>query len=144
MKLEISTTLQLKEIQIKRFSLEENIDGINKFLLDADFLPVVVEGKDGKSYKGINFTLKINYKAKKPALKADIEILALFEINKNLKEEEQAMYILYNGLSILYGIVRGMIFQACSVLPPFMRLLPTVNIAEFIQVRLKKTEGELK
>jgi hypothetical protein len=37
-----------------------------------------------------------------------------------------------------------MIFQACSVLPVSMRLLPTVDIANFIQLKLEELYKEQK
>jgi len=145
MKLKLSTILQLKKVQVEYFKLEENIEGINKFLLDADFLPIKVEGERNEgSYKGITFTLKVNHRTKNPALKAEIRVHALFDVDRKLNEEEQIKYILYNGLSIIYGIVRGMIFQACSVLPVSMRLLPTVDIANFIQLKLEELYKEQK
>ena len=143
MKLNTSTILQLKEIQVEHFKLEENINGVNKFILDADFLPIEFTARDGKKqYRGISFILKVNHRTKNPALKAEIKIVAAFDVDKNLSEEEQVKFILYNGLSILYGIIRGMIFQACSILPPSMRLLPTVNIIDFIKSRLQKLKDE--
>jgi len=147
MKLSTSTILQLKEIQVEHFKLEENINGTNKFILDADFWPIEFTARDGKKqYKGISFTLRVNYRTKNPALKAEVKIAAAFDVDKDLSEEKQVKFILYNGLSILYGIIRGMIFQACSILPPSMRLLPTVNIADFVKSRLQelKHEDELK
>lgn len=138
MKLKTSI-LQLKKLQVEQFKLEENINGINKFILDADFVPVEsAEGDNNEKYRGFHFTLKVNDRAKNPALKSKIEIAVLFDVDKNLPEEKQVNFILYNGLAILYGIIRGMIFQACSILPPNMRLLPSVNLADFINFKLQE------
>ncbi len=143
MKLKTASLLQLKEIQLKKFKIEENIDGLNRFILDADFTPFEITIKN-RIYKGIDFTLKINSKAKKPALKAEINMLAIFEIDENLDKRKQIKILLYNGLSILYGIARGMIFQGCSILPSDYRLLPTVNIAEFVKKKMELTSSQLQ
>ncbi len=139
MKLEISTALQLKKIQVEKFKLEEDIKGSNKFILAADFDPIeLVNSKNDEKYSGLHFTLKVNDKSKNSALKCRIEITGIFDVDKNLSKEKQVEFVLHNGLSILYGITRGMVFQACSVLPPNMRMLPTVNIAKLIELKMKK------
>ncbi len=85
-------------------------------------------------YKGLEFKLDVNKGTKNAALKAHVEILALFDaIDKELSEEDKTKLILYNGLSIIYGIIRGMIYQACSTLPPDYRVLPAVNIKDFVK-----------
>jgi len=141
MKLKISTALRLKKIQVKKFKLEENIEGNNKFILAADFYPIeLIDRTNDEKYRGIKFILKVNDKAKNSALKCTMEIVAIFDIDKNLSEEKQVTFMLYNGLSILYGIARGMIFQACSILPPNMKMIPTVNIDDLIKSKLKSTK----
>jgi hypothetical protein len=35
--------LQLKEIHIKEFILEENLEGQNKFSIDMDFEPILIK-----------------------------------------------------------------------------------------------------
>ncbi len=143
MKLETSATLQLKKIQVEKFKLEEDIKGNNKFILAADFDPIeLVDSNNNEKYRGFHFTLKVNDKAKNSALKCRIEITAIFDVDKNLSKEEQVKFVLYNGLSILYGITRGMVFQACSILPPNRRMLPTVNIVKLIESKMKKLKKE--
>ena len=133
MKLAESSILQLKAIEVLNFRIEENIKGKKKFNLDGDFEVVGYRSKDGV-YKGLEFKLDINKGAKNAALKAHIEILALFDVvNKEMSEENKTKFILYNGLSITYGIVRGMIYQACSTLPPDYRVLPAVDIKDFVK-----------
>lgn len=41
--------------------------------------------------------------------------------------------LLYNGLSIVYGFLRGLIFQKCSYISPQDRIIPNINIAELIE-----------
>ena len=138
MKLTESPILRLKTIKVLNFKIEENIKGENKFNLNGDFEGIVHRSKD-KTYKGLEFKLDVNKGTKNAAIKAHLEILALFDIvNKELSEEEEAKFLLYNGLSIIYGIVRGMIYQACSVLPPDYRILPTVNMKDFIKNCIKE------
>jgi len=143
MKLEISSVLQLKKIQINRFKIEENIEGINKIRLYSDFDLIVWSEKDDsdKQNKGIHFVLKVNEKVKNPALKCLIDLIVLFSIDKNISEDQQIKFILYNGLSIVYGIVRGMVYQACSILPPSMRMLPTVDLNRLIKLKLEEIKA---
>ena len=133
MKLTESSILQLKAIKVLNFRIEENIKGKKKFNLDGDF-EVVGYKLENDVYKGIEFKLDINKGSKNAALKAHIEILTLFDVvDKEMSEEDKTRFILYNGLSIVYGIIRGMIYQACSTLPPDYRVLPAVNIKDFIK-----------
>ncbi|WP_025209563.1 hypothetical protein [Hippea sp. KM1] len=133
MKLTESSILQLKAIKVLNFRIEENIKGKKKFNLDGDF-EVVGYKLENDVYKGIEFKLDINKGSKNAALKAHIEILALFNVvDKEMSEKDKTRFMLYNGLSIVYGIIRGMIYQACSALPPDYRVLPAVNIKDFIK-----------
>jgi hypothetical protein len=136
MKLKTSRFLQLRDFKIERFKVEENINGAKKFVLNADFVPIETKDKE-KKQRGFIFELKVNERVKGAALKAEIKLALLFETDENLTEDKQTMLILNNGLSIAYGMARGMIFQACSVLPPNAKLLPSVNIKEFIKDKVK-------
>ena len=141
MKLNTSMILQLKAFHVEHFKIEENVNGISKFMLDADFSPIkAVKKLDGSQHKGIIFTLKVNRRVKNPALRVEAKITAVFDIDKSIPEERQVRLMLYNGLSILYGIIRGMVFQSCSILPPSMRLLPTVNVEEFVKMKLQQRQ----
>ena len=137
MRLTESKILQLKTVEVATFKIEENIKGVKKFNLNGDF-DLIVSSQNDKAYKGLKFKLNLNNKSQNAAIKAKVEIIALFDVDRSLSEKEQDKYILYNGLSIIYGIVRGMIFQACSVVPPEFRLLPSVNIKEFVIEKIKE------
>ncbi len=128
--------LQLKDIQIEKFSLEENIKGEKKFNIDIDFEPVKVS-IDDEEYDGLVVFLKINDRNRKVRLKVDTEVLAVFEFDEGLSEEKRAQLLLYNGLSITYGFLRGLIFQKCSYLKPTDRLLPSINLLEIIEKKIE-------
>ncbi len=134
--------LQLEDIQIKNFSLEENLEGQNRFKIDIDFDPVIVE-TDNEKFDGLLVNVKINDRARNVKLKAKVEILAIFKFTEELDEEKKARLLLYNGLSIVYGFVRGIIFQKCSYLPPKDRIIPSVNIAQLIEetIQVKTTSN---
>ncbi len=137
MRLTESKILQLKTVEVATFKIEENIKGVKKFNLNGDF-DLIVSSQNDKAYKGLKFKLNLNNKSQNAAIKAKVEIIALFDVDRSLPEKEQDKYILYNGLSIIYGIVRGMIYQACSIVPPEFRLLPSVNIKEFVKDKIKE------
>ena len=128
--------LQLKDIQIIRLNIDENIKGEKKFNIDIDFEPVKVN-IDEKEYEGLIFYLKVNNRSRKVRLKVDTEALAIFEFEKGLSPEKKAQLLLYNGLSIIYGFLRGLIFQKCSYLRPEDRLLPSINLLDIIDKKLK-------
>ncbi len=143
MKLKISNLLQLRDIKVNHFKLEENINGIKKFILDADFTPFEIN-KDGESIKALDFILKVNAKAKNPTLKAELKLFATFDISDKFEDYKQIEILLYNGLSILYGIARGMILQGGSILSPQNRLLPAVDIAKLVKDKMEKINDEIK
>jgi preprotein translocase subunit SecB len=124
--------LQLKDIQIKELHMEENIEGQNRFNINIDFDPVLIETDKGK-FDGLLVNIKINDRARNVKLKVKTEVLAIFEFSDGLNEEKKARMLLYNGLSIVYGFLRGLIFQKCSYLPPKDRILPSINLAELIE-----------
>jgi len=124
--------LQLKDIHIKNFKLEENLDGQNRFNINIDFEPVLIKIED-RELDGLLVNIKINDRARKVKLKVEAEILAVFEFTTNVDEEKKARMLLYNGLSIIYGFIRGVIFQKCSYLPPSDRILPSINLAQLIE-----------
>ncbi len=134
--------LQLEDIQIENFSLEENLEGQNRFKIDIDFDPVIVE-TDNEKFDGLLVNVKINDRARNVKLKAKAEILAVFKFTEELNEEKKARLLLYNGLSIVYGFIRGIIFQKCSYLPLKDRIIPSVNIAQLIEetIQVKTTSN---
>ncbi len=128
--------LQLKDIQIKNFKLEENIQGQNRFNINIDFDPVIIETENNK-FDGLLVDIKINDRARNVKLKVKTQLLAVFEFTEKLEEEKKARMLLYNGLSIVYGFVRGLIFQKCSYLSPQDRIIPSINLAQLIEDTIK-------
>ncbi|SNZ06990.1 hypothetical protein SAMN06265182_0868 [Persephonella hydrogeniphila] len=135
--------LQLKDIQIKKIILEENLQGQNRFNINIDFDPVLIETEKGK-FDGLLVKIKINDRARNVKLKVSTEILALFEFSKDLNEEKKARMLLYNGLSIIYGFLRGMIFQKCSYLPPKDRIIPSINLADLIEKTIESRINKIE
>jgi preprotein translocase subunit SecB len=124
--------LQLKDIQIETFKLEENLEGQNRFNINIDFDPVLIE-TENKKFDGLLVNIKINDRARKVKLKVETEVLAVFEFSEDIDEEKKARMLLYNGLSIIYGFIRGLVFQKCSYLPPKDRIIPSINLAQLIE-----------
>jgi uncharacterized protein YqkB len=80
--------LQLKDIQIKEFSLEENLQGQNRFNINIDFNPVLIE-TDKEKFDGLLVKIKINDRARNVKLKVNTEILAIFEFSENISKEKK-------------------------------------------------------
>ncbi len=131
--------LQLKDIQIIKFSVEENLKGEKKFNIDIDFEPVKVN-IDEKEYDGLVVFLKVNDRNRKAKLKVKTEVLVVFEFEEDLSKEKKAQLLLYNGLSIIYGFLRGLIFQKCSYIKPTDRLLPSINLLDVIERKIKNKD----
>lgn len=126
--------LQVKEVVIKRCRVEENLSGVHKQIVDLDFQAGTAE-RDGYI---LILTLNFNKNAKNPMLKAEVEAHFLFQVDPDLSEEEKAKLLVYNGLAIAYGMIRGMIFQRCCMLPPKFRILPSVNLIPLIEAKIKE------
>ncbi|TCK05209.1 hypothetical protein [Phorcysia thermohydrogeniphila] len=128
--------LQVKDVRFKKLKLEENPQGIKKDILDIDFEIGVAEN----GWYAILFKLKYNLRAKNPLIKADLEVVVFFEIDKGVPEDKKEKLLLINGLVITYGLIRGVIYQMCSVIPPSQRILPSVNFLPLIKEKLKKED----
>ncbi len=129
--------LQVKEVVIKKCRIEENLTGIPKSHLNLDFDLGITE--DGLHV--ISLKLNYNKNTKKPVLKVDVEADFFFEIDPELPEERRARLLIYNGLSISYSFIRGLVFQKCCMLPPTMRILPTINLLPIIERKFEDLQG---
>jgi len=125
--------LQVKTFYFEKLKLEENPRGVVKHLLDIDFNFI----EDDKGRPGIQLFVKYNVKARNPLIRADIEAVSLFEVDESLPKEQKDKLIAVNGLIITYGLVRGVIYQMCSVIPPPQRILPSVNFNPLLKEKLK-------
>ncbi len=138
----ILSPLQLKDIQIYNFKLEENLKGKKHFNIDIDFQPVLVNKNNKKEFNGLLVEIQVNNKTKNTKLKLNLKLLAIFEIEEDLNEEKKAKLLIYNGLSIVYGFVRGLVFQKCSFLPYEDRLLPIINLADLIERKIRNFKND--
>ena len=129
--------MQVKDVEFRKLKLEENPNGIKKDILDIDF----ELGRAKNGWDVVLFKLRYNIKAKNPLIRADLEVLVFFEIDKKISEEKRKKLLLINGLVITYGLIRGVIYQMCSVIPPQLRILPSVN---FLPLIAEKKEQLIK
>ena len=125
--------LQVKAFFFEKLKLEENPRGTVKHNLDIDFN--VIEDESGTP--GIQLFVKYNTKAKNPIIRLDVEAISLFEIEKSLPEMQRKKLLFINGLVITYGLVRGVVYQMCSVIPPSQRLLPSIDFTPLLKEKAK-------
>ncbi|WP_461829531.1 hypothetical protein [Aquifex sp.] len=137
------SVLQLKSINIESEKIEvnlseESIREINPedYSVDLDF--DVFKVKDKENIYLIKLFLKVNHsrKANYP-FRAALNFSALFTFLETIEEEKRNQYILYNGLSILYGFARGYLFSKLDMLLPEHRIIPTVNLVDIIRKKMR-------
>lgn len=146
MKAKKSTILQLEVFEVTKCELKENLEGSsNDISLDFDFNLIQGQIKN-EVLSGFHVFLKINPGKKNVKLSGKLQANGLFKINSDeLSEEGQRnRFLLNNGLSIIYGIFRGIIYEKASNLEPWNRLLPTINLIEIIKEKFNpKLKEEL-
>jgi preprotein translocase subunit SecB len=124
--------LQVKEFFFKKLKLEENPEGKERNNLYVDFNFV----KASNGLLGVELTVKFNPRSKDALIKFESESITLFEIDQKLPEKQREKLLVINGLVISYGLIRGVVYQMCSVIPPSQRLLPSVNFKPLIEKKL--------
>ena len=128
--------LQVKHVIIRKCKIEENVEGTPKQNLALDFDAGITE--DGMYI--LTIKLNFNKSSREPMLKVEAEADFLFSIDPGLPEDQKIKLLVYNGLAIAYGMLRGIVFQKCCMLPPDFRILPGVNLLPLIEEKLKQED----
>lgn len=133
MKAKISNHLQLKFFQLLSTELKETPENKDSNIsIDFDFMPI--EGSvNGEKLKGFKVSLKINSRKKNTKLAGNIEAIGFFDIDL---EKEKPNILFNNGLSIICGLLRGIIFEKATILNLHEKLLPTVDLTEIIKKKI--------
>jgi len=132
--------LQLAHFETIKSELSEfsyNTVDIIDINLDFDLISLDI---NGKILPGIEFKVDINKHKKNRKLKGHLECTGAFSFPDNKDESEQTKILLFNGLSIMYGMIRGIVFEKASSLPPYERLLPTINLVNDIKRKLEEAK----
>jgi preprotein translocase subunit SecB len=95
----------------------------------------------------IPMAIKLNH-AKKDSLNAPYQIIlritGFFSFPKGTDEETIHKMIGLNGLSILYGVARGVVAQATANCPHGKFILPSVNFIELMKSKAKESRTKKK
>lgn len=70
--------------------------------------------------------------------KLELEVEGVFQVSDNLDEQKLFNLLHFNGLTILYGVVRGIVMNVTGSFPGGRIILPCVNMAEIIERHYKK------
>ena len=135
-------SLQLQDFQLLRVLVEAN-EPLENIVYQDNF--VITVGFDILASKDENyFKVPMKYKAvsrnKKTCRikKIDINITGYFSIKEGTSEEEKRKLIPLCCISILYGIIRGLVINITSSCPGGHVLLPALNFNDVLQDHIKK------
>lgn len=106
-----------------------------------------IKRKDMEPRFMIPMEIKLNH-SKKDSFNAPYQVMlkitGFFSFPKGTDEETIHKMIGLNGLSILYGVARGVVAQATGNCPHGKFILPSVNFIELMKAKSKKTHTKKK
>jgi len=137
------SVLQLKAVKINELHIDWNLQkealkNVNpeEYTVDIDFNIFGV--KESEDAFIIELVVKINHSRKKNfPFRATLMLSSVFTFTEPVEESKKPRYLLYNGLSILYSFIRGYLFAKLDLLLPNHRIIPTVDLLELIQKKMK-------
>jgi len=133
-------TCQLEDFHMTRLHLdwvdpareEVNIEATNS-RFDYD----VFSNREHSRYFMMKFQAwfqQVDENRNKVGYQVECETLGIFEISEEIPEESWSGVIRLNGLSILYGILRGQLANATGSFPNGKLLIPTIMPKDIIQM----------
>lgn len=140
----MNALLNIENYFIEKFSFDTNITfkkDIENFIMDFN-IDFDVKRNDVLSNRYLIF-MKLSIKSKKGKFATvpyniTISINGYFCFDNNVDEETQNRMIYSNGLSILYGVVRGIISQYTSTSEFGKFVIPSVNFIEILKNKYNK------
>ncbi len=130
--------MQLDYFEVIHSELSEKLEGKGDDLkVGLEFQPLRSED-DGDEQLGLKVCLDINKRRRDVKLKGSFEATAIFSFTNSLEPQTKFRMLLYNGLAIVYGLFRGIVFQKASSIPPNLRLLPALNIVKLVDEEREK------
>jgi preprotein translocase subunit SecB len=106
-----------------------------------------IKRKDMELRFMIPMEIKLNH-SKKDSFNAPYQVIlkitGFFSFPKGTDEETIHKMIGLNGLSILYGVARGVIAQATANCPHGKFILPSVNFIELMKSKMKRPRTKKK
>jgi preprotein translocase subunit SecB len=143
--------VQLSPLQLKNILIEkERIEVYPKFCnskekiqhiisINIDFGKVLIENDN--YFDAILFELEINKNKRKVPFKIYIKCVAVFEVNIN-DEQKKEKFLVINGSVMIYGFLRGYLYEKLGILPSECRIIPSINLLNLLQQKfvLEKKE----
>ena len=134
--------LQLDNFYISKLHIdwEDASDKVTKFKVYVDYS--VQQHKELKDKFKLNFSFRGStmVNKKKSGFFVDTDMCGFFTFPEGYDEDEKQVLIRVNGLTILYGILRGQIALCTGSFPEGKITLPTLNMFEIV----KKAEAKLE
>lgn len=142
--------IDLKEFYIKKINIE-HVDGekTKTSKMGIDFSFSLAEHAENVNLFRLELKVKTGPVDKTEGIKLETCIVGFFQIDENIKEEaKRQYYMMVNGSTILYGILRGQVSLISSSLPQGKFILPTVSmqdeVKKFFDAESKKREAKSK
>jgi preprotein translocase subunit SecB len=141
----VRSPLQPKQYALKYLSLEENptfrkTSKDVKMLVSFPVRPRLFQRPRSRDFL-LRLEIRVNESAKAFKLapyRATLRLDTYFEVDPGLPPDKMKQMLWYNGLSIAYGIARGIIGQATAQGSHAKFVLPAVNFVEILKHRKVK------
>jgi preprotein translocase subunit SecB len=135
--------LELDEYFVDKFFFEanESYDGKDGHEANFDVDFAVARSSDGQPRFEVRLFVEVNNKEdffSKAPYRMDLCVTGYFHFPEGTDENDINKLIVPNGLSILYGVARGLVSQQTGVGRFGRFILPSMNFIKLIQEKIKK------
>lgn len=133
---------QLVTIPGKEYNIKKKPPNL-KLEIDYDILHSKAKNYKNQKYKIIIKLDGKNKKNSKEKFSFSLVAESIFSFSKNLDKEEIDQYLLYSALPIIINNVRVYLMNVLSFSPYESFILPTVDLRDLIEKKIKKNKKNL-
>jgi len=132
--------IHLEEYYLEKILVERTRQATDEITITFDHDYKIKRNADNPHEFALTFIVRDNPALKTPhpqVYTLDLRITGFFRFNKGADEDQMQYLIRFNGCTILYGILRGMLATITGTFPEGAIRMPTIMIDEIV----KKVEG---